>query len=235
MTEALAQLKSVRTLAELNPKVGEKVQIETRTPRGRYSVQLLGYRENGSMMVSAPRTSNSINVGSRVTVRLMSGNFICAFSAKLLKIQTSPFAYWHLEYPTDTEVRRIRSHTRVPVNLMVSIDEFELGKGLRLDWPINAYCKDISIKGACIDAPVTLGKKGDKLFVTTRFQVAGADQVVLTPVVIRSVQAAEDGLTKVVSHGVEFEEMDDDTHLILAAFVYQQFLIETGNLEIIGV
>lgn len=235
MTAALEHLKSVKTLAELNPKIGEKVQIETRTPRGRYSVQLLGYRENVSMMVSAPRSNNSINVGARVTVRLMSGNYICAFSAKVLKIQTSPFTYWHLEYPTDTEVRRIRSHTRVPVNLMVSIDEFEMGKGLRLDWPVNAYCTDISIQGARIDAPVNLGKQGDKLFVTTRFQVAGVDQVVLTPAVIRSIQTTPDGLNKVVSHGIEFLDLDDETHLILTGFVYQQFLIETGNLEILGV
>ncbi|WP_286238014.1 flagellar brake protein [Neptuniibacter halophilus] len=235
MAEALEQLKTVRTLAELNPRIGEKVQIETRSPRGRYSVQLLGYRENGSMMVTAPRMNGAINEGARVTVRLMSGNFICAFSARILKIQTAPFAYWHLEYPEDTEVRRIRSHTRVPVNLLVSVDEFETGKGLRLDWPVNAYCSDISLKGACIDAPATLGKQGDKLFVTTRFKVAGVDQVVLAPALIRSVQPTEGGITKVVRHGVEFLELDDETHLILAGFVYQQFLIETGHLEIIGV
>lgn len=235
MAEALEQLQSVRTLSELNPRIGEKVQIETRTPRGRYSVQLLGYRENGSMMVTAPRKSVAINEGARVTVRLMSGNYICAFSARVLKIQTSPFAYWHLEYPTDTEVRRIRSHTRVPVNLMVSVDEFEPGKGLRLDWPVNAYCKDISLKGACLEAPVTLGKQGEKLFVTTRFKVAGVDQVVLLSAQIRSVQQTEGGITKVVSHGIEFIDQDEESNLILAGFVYQQFLIETGHLEIVSV
>ncbi|WP_299182918.1 flagellar brake protein [uncultured Neptuniibacter sp.] len=235
MAEALEQLKSLRTLAELNPKIGEKVQIETRVPRGRYSVQLLGYRENSSMMVSAPKKVGAVNEGARVTVRLMSGNYICAFSARVLKIQSSPFPYWHLEYPSDTEVRRIRSHTRVPVNLLVSVDEFEADSGLRLDWPVNAYCSDISLNGACVEAPVVLGKKNDKLFLTTRFKVAGVDQVVLTPAIIRSVQSSDGGITKVVSHGVEFLEMDDETHLILAGFVYQQFLVETGNLEILGV
>jgi len=234
MTKALEALDSSRTLSELNPRIGEKVQIETRAPRGRYSVQLLGYRENGSMMVSAPKHS-SVNAGAQVTVRLMSGNFICAFSARILKIQSSPFAYWHLEYPKKTEIRRIRSHTRVPVNLLVSVDEYEPDTGLRHDWPISAMCTDISINGACIDAALPLGKQGDKLFVTTRFSVAGIDQVVLTPVLIRSVHPVEGGVTTVVSHGLEFLDMDDDTHLILAGFVYQQFLIETGNLEILGV
>lgn len=234
MTKALEALETSRTLAELNPRIGEKVQIETRTPRGRYSVQLLGYRENSSLMVSAPKSA-SVNAGAQVTVRLMSGNFICAFSARILKIQTSPFAYWHIEYPAKTEIRRIRSHTRVPVNLLVSIDEFEPDTGLRHDWPINAFCTDISINGACVDASVALGKQGDKLFLTTRFSVAGIDQVVLTSALIRSVQPVEGGGSKVVSHGLEFLDIDDDTHLILAGFVYQQFLIETGNLEILGV
>ncbi|MCP4596270.1 flagellar brake protein [Neptuniibacter sp.] len=235
MAEALEQLKNVRTLAELNPRIGEKVQIETRTPRGRYSVQLLGYREASSLMVSAPKKASSINEGARVTVRLMSGNYICAFSAKVLKIQSNPYPYWHLEYPKDTEVRRIRSHTRVPVNLVVSVDEYEPDSGLRHDWPVTSYCTDISIKGACVDAPVALGKVGDKLFVTTRFQVAGVDQVVLTPALIRSVTPSEEGITKVLSHGLEFLELDDETHLILTSFVYQQFLIETGHLEIVSV
>ncbi len=235
MSEALEQLQSVRTLAELNPRIGERVQIETRAPRRRYSVQLLGYRENGSMMVSAPRKSVAINEGAKVTARLMSGNYICAFSVRILKIQSSPFAYWHLEYPTATEVRRIRSHTRVPVNLLVSVDEFEPGKGLRLDWPVTALCTDISLKGACIEAPATLGKQGDQIFVTTRFQVAGVDQVVLLSAVIRGVESGTGGGTKVVTHGVEFVDVDEDSHLILASFVYQQFLIETGHLEIVSV
>ncbi|WP_420555337.1 flagellar brake protein [Neptuniibacter marinus] len=234
MTKALESLDTSRSLAELNPRIGEKVQIETRAPRARYSVQLLGYRENGSLMVSAPKSS-VVNTGAQVTVRLMTGNFICAFSARILKIQTSPFAYWHLEYPKTTEVRRIRSHTRVPVNLLVSIDEFEQGKGLRHDWPINAYCTDISLSGACVDVPVALGKQGDKLFMTTRFSVAGVDQVILTTALIRSVQPQEGSVSTVVSHGLEFLDLDDDTHLILAGFVYQQFLIETGNLEILSV
>ncbi|MGH1462702.1 MAG: flagellar brake protein [Neptuniibacter sp.] len=235
MAEALGQIKNLRTLAELNPKVGEKVQIETKTPRAKYAVQLLGYREGSSIIVSAPKKSSTINEGAKVTVRLMSGNFICAFSAKILKIQSFPYTHWHLEYPKETEVRRIRSFTRVPVNLVVSVDEYESGSGLHHDWPITAFCKDISLKGACVNAPVALGKAGDKLFMTTRFQVAGVDQVVLTPALIRSITPSEEGITKIVSHGLEFLELDEETHLMLAGFVYQQFLVETGNVEMLSV
>lgn len=235
MAEALEQLKNIRTLAELNPRIGEKVQVETRTPRARYSLQLLGYRENGSLMISAPRNSKAINEGALVNVRLMSGNFICGFSAKVLKINTSPFPYWHLEYPKDTEVRRIRSHTRVPVNLMVSMDEYEPGSGLERDWPAQVFCSDISLKGAKVQSQSALGKVGDKLFFTSRFKVAGVDQVVLLPAEIRSMATADEGINKVLNHGLEFLEMDEETHLILTGFVYQQFLMETGHLEILRV
>lgn len=234
MVEALEQLKTVHSLSGLNLRIGEKVQIETRAPRQRYTSQLLGYREGSSIMLTAPRKA-SVNEGAIVTVRMMSGSHICAFGAKVLKIHNSPFSYWHLEYPKETEVRRIRSHTRVPVNLMVSVDEFEPGAGYRHDWPVSAYCNDISVQGACVDAPVNLGGKGDKVFFTARLQVAGLDQVVLLPALIRSVQLTEGGVSKVVSHGLEFLEIDEETRLILAAFVYQQFLVETGNLEVISV
>lgn len=235
MAEALEQIKNLRTLAELNPRIGEKVQIETKSPRGKFSVQLLGYREGSSIIVSAPKKSSGIHEGAKVTVRLMSGNFICAFNVKVLKIQTIPYPHWHLEYPKETEVRRIRSYTRVPVNLVVSVDEFEAGSGLMHDWPVTAMCKDISLKGACINTSVALGKAGDKLFMTTRFKVAGVDQVVLAPAVIRSISSSEEGISKIVSHGIEFLELDEETHLMLAGFVYQQFLVETGHMEILGV
>ncbi|MDI3325490.1 flagellar brake protein [Pontibacterium granulatum] len=236
MTEALKKLPENPGLAELKPQVGEKIQLELRSPVGRISSKLLGYKEGVSLMVSASASGRVplVKEGQRLTARMITGNYIAAFSSRILKIQNTPFTYWHLEYPQQLEVRRIRKHTRVPVNLKVSLDEYEEGSSVVGVWPCSGFCTDISLVGACVEVSSPLGNVGDRIFVTMRVSVAGIDQVVLAPIVIRNVHQIESEPVNVYRHGVEFLELDEDTRLILASFVYQQFLIETGSIDDLG-
>lgn len=226
----------VKTLAELRPQIGERVRLETRSPRGRYTVQLIGFRDGGSVIVSAPRSTGTpilINEGAPVTVRLMAGNWICAFETRLLKVSTTPYAHWHLDCPTQVESHRVRHHTRVPVNLAVSVDLDEM-ESAATGFPLRACCTDIHTSGACIESNRVLGKVGQKLFVTARVAVNGIDQVILAPAIIRNIYEGESGSFSVISHGVEFVDLEEDTRLILAGFVYQQYLVETGYLPLEG-
>lgn len=223
---------SETTLMQLRPQPGERVRLETRSPRGRYNVQLIGLREGGSVMVTAPRRAGApllLSEGAPVTLRLMAGNWICAFETRLLKTQASPYPHWHLAYPAQVDAQRVRTHTRVPVNLAVAVDLDEQEPGGGED-PVNAWCTDIHLAGACIEAPRRLARVGQKLFVTARVAVAGIDHVLLVPALVRNVYESETGHFSVVSHGVEFVDLEEETQLILAGFVYQQHLIEAGLL-----
>ncbi|KEA62842.1 hypothetical protein ADIMK_2951 [Marinobacterium lacunae] len=225
-----------KTLAELRPQIGERVRLEMRSPRGRYAVQLIGLREGGSVVVSAPRVSGTqlpFNEGAPLTVRLMAGNWICAFETRLLKIVTTPYPHWHLAYPSQVDVHRVRHHTRVPVNLAVSVDVDEMDPAAA-GFPVKAWCTDIHTSGACIEANRILGKVGQKLFVSARVSVNGIDQVILAPAIVRNTYESEGGSFSVISHGVEFVDLEEDTRLILAGFVYQQYLVETGYLPTEG-
>lgn len=233
MPQSLTQ-QAVRTLAELDPRPGARVQLESRTPSGRYQTVLIGLHEGSSLIVAAPRSGLALNEGARLTAKLITGNFIVAFSTRLLKIAAQPYGYWHLEYPQQVEVRRLRRHTRVPVNLVLSVDPYEDQMQISGHWPVTAYCTDLSIQGGCIQTPMALGKVNDKVLLTLRLRVADNDQVVLVSARIRSVQPQAGSLSSVVSHGLEFEDLDEDVRLILTAFVYQQFLIETGHIEILS-
>lgn len=223
---------SLKTLTELRPRIGERVRLEMRSPRGRYLVQLIGFRENGSVIVSAPRGSGTpllVSEGAMLTVRLMAGNWVCAFDTRLIRIQNQPYPQWHLAWPQQVDAQRVRHHTRVPVNLRVSVDRDDVD-ALNTDFPVAACCTDIHVAGACLEANRILGRSGDKVFVTARLSVSGIDHVLLAPAIIRSVYEAEGGPFNVISHGVEFVDLEEETHLILAGFVYQQFLVETGYL-----
>ncbi|TCK02541.1 flagellar brake protein [Marinobacterium mangrovicola] len=223
---------TLKTLAELRPRIGERVRLETRSPRGRHLVQLVGFRENASVIVSAPRNSGTpvlINEGAMLTVRLMAGNWVCAFETRLIRIQNHPYPYWHLAWPQQIDAQRVRHHTRVPVNLRVSVDPDDGGHPTA-DFPVSACCTDIHVAGACLEANRVLGRTGDKIFITARLSVSGIDHVLLAPAIIRSIYESEGGSFSVISHGVEFVDLEEETHLILAGFVYQQYLVETGYL-----
>ena len=54
------------------------------------------------------------------------------------------------------------------------------------------------------------------------------------PIELRNVHSTSVESGSVYNHGFKFFDLDEDTRLIVAAFVYQQFLIETGNLDHFG-
>ncbi|MDY6891984.1 MAG: flagellar brake protein [Pseudomonadota bacterium] len=222
----------LKSLAELNPMIGEKVRLEVGTPRQRFTVQLIGLKKNQSLLVTRPKLTSPglLHAGTRFTARLMSGNYLCSFETRLLQVQSQPFPYWHLAYPKQVELRRVRQHTRVAVNLAVRIEADECalpGSGAA----ITACCRDLSLSGARIDAARALGQPGDALFVTARVSVAGMDQMLLLPARICSQQQSAAGLLAAFSHGVEFIDLEEETRLVLAGFIYQQQLLNSGYLE----
>lgn len=235
MAQAQEASSEEKTLADLRLQIGESVRIEIKSPRGRFTAKLLGYSANTGVFISAPVSGASntpalITEGNIVTVRMITGNRICTFQSKILKENDAPFSYWVLEYPRQLDLKLIRRHTRVPVRMMVSIDDHD-EMGDRDDLPCSALCVDISLGGVCIRLPRALGVVGDKFYLTTRVQVGDIDQVLLAPIELRNLHAGGDEVGDAYNHGFKFLDLDEDTRLIIAAFVYQQFLVETGNLD----
>lgn len=228
------QQDSVKTLSDLRLQIGEPVRIEVKAPRGRYNAKLLGYAENAGVFISAPVSGASgtpafITEGSMVTLRMITGNRICSFQSKILKEHDAPFSHWLLSYPRELDLKLIRRHTRVPVKLIVSVDDHdEMAEHTVL--PCSALCVDMSLGGVCLQLPRAIGKVGDQFYLTTRVQIGDVEQVLLAPVELCNQHSAGEEIGEIYNHGYKFLELDEDTRLIIAAFVYQQFLIETGNL-----
>ena len=222
-----------RPLSELRMQIGEPVRVEIKAPRARFTAKLLGYAVNGGLIISAPATTSNvplINEGNIAHLRMIGGNRICSFNCKILKQYELPFGYWILEYPQQVEQQRIREHTRVPVRLMASMDDHD-EMSERQDLPASSLCIDISQGGACLQLPRALGEVGDRFYLTTRVQIGDIDQVLLAPVELRNVHSSAAEAGTLYNHGVKFFDLDEDTRLIISAFVYQQFLVETGNLD----
>lgn len=237
MALKLASTQTGQTLTDLRLQIGDSVRVEIRSPRAKFTARLIGYMENGGIMISAPSANSGvsllINEGNQASVRLLSGNRIGHFNSKILKRYDQPFAYWLLAYPQSVETKRIRGHSRVPVSLSCSIDDYD-EMSERQGLPATALCVDISLSGLCLQLPYVLGEVGEHFYLTTRLTMSDIDQVLLVGVELRNVHHHTAELGGLVSHGFKFLELDEDSRLIIAAFVYQQFLVETGHLDQTG-
>jgi hypothetical protein len=57
------------------------------------------------------------------------------------------------------------------------------------------------------------------------------DHMLLLPARICNQYQSAAGLLNAFSHGIEFIDLEEETRLILAGFIYQQQLLDTGYLE----
>lgn len=226
-SDVISNQKPKLSLAELRPRSGDPVRIETRIPKGRYSVRLIGVHEQTAVMVSAPKTRKSLfTEGAVIAVKLLIGNRLVSFTSRLLKSYSEPFPFWVLSYPQQLDIQSFRQHTRVPMHLPILVDRGEKD----MHQPVKALCVDMSLQGASIEAPVALAAMGETIFVTARVSVSGIDHVILVNAEVRSVMQTESQAIGVFRHGVAFDGIEDDTRLILSGFIYQQWLYEAGEL-----
>lgn len=217
-----------RSLNQLNPDIGVDVNLQFFSPKKQFRVNLVGFVENQSVIVTADKSVRSgLGLeGSLVSCSLMAGNRLCTFKSKLIKALTSPFPHWHLEYPQQVETKRLREHERIPVDLTVSVDHQNEDSALKLGLPRIVITKDISLGGIRLESAVRLGQVGDHLFLTLRFKVNGLDQVMLLPAELVSVEEQKGEIL----HSLSFDELEEEMSLLLSAFIYQQYLIELGYL-----
>lgn len=242
-TKRLAQQRSAAPLQgvkeqvrfdDLKLAVGERIRLETASPRGRFSVRYLGAYSERCLMVTLPilnGVEKPIKEGAPITLRLIALNRACAFKTRMLKAQSVPVPLLFLDYPDAVEAVLVRKAPRVNTQLIVSVDEADAGH-FGSGWPRQALCSDISLHGARIEASDQLGEVGDRLYVTARVRVGEVDQVLLVEGVIRNLEEVEDSFSEGfrMVHGLELVGMDEETQLILTGFVYQQMLREQVGL-----
>ncbi|OMH25919.1 flagellar brake protein [Motiliproteus sp. MSK22-1] len=219
---------------ELRFPVGERVKLEVRSPKARYTVFYVGHFRERSLLLSVPQKNGSAQLlpeGTLVTVRMIASNRACAFSSRVQKSQMTPFPMLYIDYPGLVEAVMVRKAPRVSSRLIVSLDEVEEG-AIGGGWPRQAMCSDISLHGARIEASDMLGEVGEEIFMTARMKVGEVDQLLLTKCTLRNLEDLEDPYTGDyrVIHGVEFVDLDEETQLTLTGFVFQQMLKEKGVL-----
>lgn len=195
-------------------------------------LQLIGFIEGKSLIVSAPKKAPSAVMssyeGASVKVHIMLQSRICTFESRIVKIMPEPFGYWHLAYPDHIAVSNIRKSTRVDLKMPVAIEFKDSQLAQYREIPNIVLCSDISLQGIGVQAPAALGDKGDEFLVSLRLSVFDTDQLLLCAVVLRSVKEVE---PCVYQHGFEFQGLDEESKVLAAAYIYGKMLVNLGYLD----
>lgn len=214
-----------QTFRDLKNNIGTTLQLQI-TPSNkdeRFYVKLIGVHKDKSIIITSPRVDGGtlkIEERQKFIIRMMSGSSAHVFTSIALFSTNRPYAHLHLSYPTELESITVRKAERVSCKLIVSIKEStnadEQGK--------VASIYDISTAGAQLFSNELLGDIGTTIYINAKFSVAGIEQYMVIPGIIRRMidSSKEDYQHE---YGVEFTSIEDKDKLILTAFVYEQKLM----------
>jgi len=209
--DVLMELDSVRW------NVGETLYLQVHDHTAvRYTVKLIGFVKNMSIMVTAPTIDGKaviIRDGQTFIVRAFPGKKAYAFTASAIKSVYSPHPYLHISYPKQVRCTTIRQGSRATVKIIASLT---IGDP---EQTAAATIGDLSMGGASGVIKKAVGKKGDVGIIKFKVSAAGSDEYLSLNVILRSQAPTENGLE--YRHGFEFVDVSAQSKLILSAFVHQ--------------
>lgn len=209
--------ESTVAMDEVRWRVGETLYLQAHdNPSIRYSVRLIGFTKNQSVLVTAPTLDGKfgfIQNGQAFVVRSFSGKKAYAFAASALKSVHAPYPYLHLSYPQQVRGTIIRKGARAQVKIIAAV---LMGQPER---NIATTLTDVSVGGTSGTARQAIGIKGAVGRIAFKVHAAEQDALLNLKVTLRSVIPTENG--DAYHHGFEFLDMSVNERLILTAFVHQ--------------
>lgn len=215
--------------SDLGLSIGSSLTIEAVASSRKYQVQLIGYLDKRSILVSSPlRDGREVLLDKNTTlaIRLLEGKKVCAFETKIIYRSSHPYTYYHLQFPEFVNTRQIRNSERVDTEIKVSVEsDFDVFSS----WPKLAYINNLSKTGARMASHQPLGEKGHELILKFDLNVSGMHKQLRIPSIIRNIQlntnfTGQDQDTNSKGHyvfGIQFVDMNDEYRLSLSNYIYE--------------
>jgi hypothetical protein len=213
---------------DMKLKAEDRLQLEppAQLSRERFSVKVIGFLRNSSLLVTVPITANGLRLQlmekEKVVMRSFSGQNAFGFACTIERIIKIPYEYMHLSFPDNIQGIMIRKAPRIKTRIIAAVHD-----GLAsAEKQISALISDISANGVSLDAKRALGDKGDVLKLSFRVQLHNVDAYLSVKGIIRAVinddvEAAKSGF---IRHGIELQELQPNDSVILQSMIYQQMI-----------
>jgi hypothetical protein len=206
----------------IKPQVGELVQLRllNRNLQANYSVRLIGYVKNQSILVMTPMVSGVPLIladGEQMEVRMVTGSNIYAFQTAIQRLCISPIHYMHLEYPSEVRTQILRKSPWAKVNLGATvINEQNTSAVVRI---VN-----LSPNGALLHALPTMGEPGGALRLAFQADMDELETTLNLDATIMHVHIPQTGAeaeSNMLEYGISFRDISAPDALWLKGLVYR--------------
>lgn len=225
-----AQEEKIYSFGDMRLRVGDRLQLEppAAVSTERHMVKIIGWVDNMSLLVSSPM-ANGLRVplrdGNKIVARVFSNQNAFAFDTTVLRAVTIPFDHLHLVFPTRIQGAVIRKSPRIRMRLITTVSPLPVEGAVPEEGAqrFSAIIINVSADGCLIQAKQPLVDKGERLRLAFRVNLHDADALLTVNAIVRS-QFVEEGKVGVVSHGIQFQEMEANDRLILQSMIYQKMI-----------
>lgn len=219
-----------KLLEETKLAIGDPMQLQAQYDgaQARFTVKLIGYLKGKSLIVTSPTRDGStllMREGQSFIVRMFSGKSAYAFATSIFKVANVPYPHLHLTYPRSVKgvvVRRGGARAKVRLIAAVRNSAGTSQAGI---------LSDLSTGGGSLLCDAPLGAKDARIIVKFKVTVAGSEQLLQIPGIVRNIQpdhSSDKGPPKVM-HGVQFVDVPPEDNVVLTAFVYQKLLEDSAD------
>lgn len=215
---------------DMRLRVGDRIQLQPPSivSPERYTVRLIGYLDNSSLLVTLPKT-NGVRVPLRendtVVARIFSSQSAFGFSTRIERICKIPYDYMHLDFPAEIQGAVVRKAPRVRTRIIASIAPPD-SQGETTRW--SGVIVNLSANGALIKARQALGERDQLIRVSFRVNLHGIDTLLNVHAVLRSIAEDEANFQTqadpMINHGVQFQDVAANDSVILQSLIYQQMI-----------
>jgi c-di-GMP-binding flagellar brake protein YcgR len=217
-------LEVSESFADLGLSIGSYITIEAVATTRKYQVQLIGFWDKKSIIISPPLRDGRevlLEKDTIIAIRLLEGKKVCGFETKIIYRSSHPYTHYHLQFPESVNTRQIRNSERVDTAIDVSVDsDFDIVG----NWPKHAVITNLSKTGARMTSQHSLGEKGHELVLMFELFVSGMHKQLRIPCLIRNIHLSSnaqniDQGSYIV--GLEFLDMNDEHRLSISSYIYE--------------
>jgi len=209
------------TKIKLPPWAAINIEIDSQKGQ-KYPARLVGFYPNRTVCISTPMIGQDrpllLRKDQKVIVRFFANKIACAFIAPVVHVCTTPYHYFHLQYPAQVETGTIRKADRVPANISVSV----INKTNPKIEKVSGSIVDISIVGARLETIKPVGKPGDKLVLNSKVSIGRVSRLVTWESEVKVTLDKLSMKNATAAYGLEFGHLKDLDYLALIAFVNTQ-------------
>jgi c-di-GMP-binding flagellar brake protein YcgR len=215
----------------LNLAVGATVQLQLTVPQNspREVVRVIGYVPGGSLVVNMPSNKGNVKIvreGQIYKARMLLGDSVVGFEAKVLFVSLKPYPHMHLQYPKEFAQIIVRDSARVRTEIPCTVrDVRQPGTAENHH---QARIVDLSETGAKIASDVSLGSPGDMLQLSFKLELLGVEETLNLVGKLRNqrerLDKDEQPKQRIHLHGLQFRAVNRIQQILLHAWVMERIV-----------